>query len=540
MSALVMLSLFVGAVTMSMTESMADMKKEDEEKQKAKMRAKQLKKLAETKRRDSLRSVSDLEGDGGTQSPSRMTFRAMSNLPLFSEMVGLGNPAAEKVEEHSRMKRLMLGAWDGVDLHSLMDDDRKSFTNPLRQSYYDLSLRAKTIVEDPRFVNFITLVIVAAGALVGLQTYPGYAEDEVTLRCETDDCVLVGQIDFVILLIFTLEIGLKFIAADNAPMRVLTDAWNLFDFLIVLGSWTLGGGMITMLRLLRLLRVLKLVKAFPQLQVIVQALMMGMASIGYIGVILVLVFYVFAIIGMMLFGGEDGNDPHHFGNLLISMLSLFRASTFEDWTDLMYINMHGCDQYGYSEMPHKCTNPKALGVWSAIYFVVFVVIGGLVLLTLFIGVVTTSMDEAQSRQKEEAEIEEKIQELQSEKGINPQEIEVYRKIFVMLDLDGGGTIEEEELRVGLESIGKTPTDEELRAMLKQVDEDESGEIDLAEFVVFMVNLKLQKEEAGEEERREARKEWEKEYPHPEEGDEGDKGEGGGGWGKGSAKIYVGS
>ena len=58
MSALVMLSLFVGAVTMSMTESMADMKKEDEEKQKAKMRAKQLKKLAETKRRDSLRSVS--------------------------------------------------------------------------------------------------------------------------------------------------------------------------------------------------------------------------------------------------------------------------------------------------------------------------------------------------------------------------------------------------------------------------------------------------------------------------------------------------
>lgn len=77
----------------------------------------------------------------------------------------------------------------------------------------------------------------------------------------------------------------------------------------------------------------------------------------------------------------------------------------------------------------------------------------------------------------------------------------------MLDLDGGGTIEEDELRVGLESIGKTPTDAELAEMLKQVDEDESGEIDLAEFIQFMYNLKITKSAASDKDVEIAKKDW---------------------------------
>eukprot|EP00520_Triparma_pacifica_P006268 CAMPEP_0118662880 /NCGR_PEP_ID=MMETSP0785-20121206/17080_1 /TAXON_ID=91992 /ORGANISM="Bolidomonas pacifica, Strain CCMP 1866" /LENGTH=824 /DNA_ID=CAMNT_0006556479 /DNA_START=20 /DNA_END=2491 /DNA_ORIENTATION=- len=519
-SALVMLSLFVGAVTMSMTESMEEMKKEDEEKQKAKMKAKQLKKMAESQSLRKSTSVGLSDSDEGKSTRERSSRRMSTN--RLSIMVGLGDTLGDNLAQQNRMKKLMLGAWEGVDLESLMHEEVKVFANPIRNAYYQLAMKSKTLVEDSRFVNFITLVIMAAGALVGLQTYEGYAEVEVEcvkpceikFVCETDACRTVGAIDFVILIIFTLEIGLKFIAADNAPLRVLKDPWNAFDFLIVLGSIFLGGGMITMLRLLRLLRVLKLVKAFPQLQVIVSALMMGMASIGYIGVILVLVFYVFAIVGMILF---KDNDPWHFDNLHISMLSLFRASTFEDWTDIMYINMYGCDQYGYSEWPDQCTKPKALGAISALYFVFFVIIGGLVLLTLFIGVVSTSMDEAQASQKEEQEMEEKVKEIQEEKGVSPKQIEVYRQIFDMLDLDGGGTIEEEELRVGLQSIGKNPSDDELAAMLKQVDEDESGEIDIAEFITFMLNLKEGRETTGQEDKDKARKDWEKKYGNSNKG-----------------------
>ena len=49
------------------------------------------------------------------------------------------------------------------------------------------------------------------------------------------------------------------------------------------------------------------------------------------------------------------------------MLSLFRVATGEDWTDIMYINMYGCDKYGYSDdhnlpLPSDCTHPKDMEV----------------------------------------------------------------------------------------------------------------------------------------------------------------------------------
>lgn len=37
------------------------------------------------------------------------------------------------------------------------------------------------------------------------------------------------------------------------------------------------------------------------------------------------------------------------------MITLFRCSTLEDWTDVMYINMHGCQYYGYGGgLEHLC------------------------------------------------------------------------------------------------------------------------------------------------------------------------------------------
>ena len=171
--------------------------------------------------------------------------------------------------------------------------------------------------------------------------------------------------------------------------------------------------MITMLRLLRLLRVLKLVKSLPQLQLIVDALVQGLASIGYIGVILVLVFYVFAILGMTLF---RKNDPWHFGTLARAMLTLFRCSTLEDWTDVMYINMYGCKNYGYNDHPWECTNSQESWWLALIYFVVFTVLGSLVLLTLFIGVVCTSMAEAQDKQAIEKDVEDRATSIKNSLG----------------------------------------------------------------------------------------------------------------------------
>ena len=37
----------------------------------------------------------------------------------------------------------------------------------------------------------------------------------------------------------------------------------------------------------------------------------------------------------------------------VALLSLFRVATGEDWTDVMYISIYGCEFYGYDgPQPH--------------------------------------------------------------------------------------------------------------------------------------------------------------------------------------------
>mmetsp|Transcript_14306 Transcript_14306/g.29405 ORF Transcript_14306/g.29405 Transcript_14306/m.29405 type:complete len:927 (+) Transcript_14306:101-2881(+) len=496
-SALVMLSLFIGAVTMSMTESMEQMKEEQEEATRLRMKVKQIKKMnaqkEEMQRRNSTLQeaalVDAMKGteEGGKKDDDEGEKGAQKSFTIMGAL-GFGGNEEEKEQEQAQMTNMLVNIWDGADLDEMVNRVKTDEVtgSPGRVLWWHLSLFMKSIADSSKFQNFIIAVILVAGTMVGIQTFKEFEEE---------NRVALESIDAVILYIFIVEIVIKMVAEDVYPLRFFISGWNCFDFLIVVGSLALAGtssgGMMQMLRLLRLLRVLKLVKAFPQLQVIVNALMMGLSSIGFIGIILLLVFYMCAILGMMLFAE---NDPLHFGNLQISMLTLFRAATLEDWTDLMYINMYGCHKYGYSGYMEKyCTVPYPLGgetYWTAgVFFIFFTLLGALVLLTLFIGVVTTSMDEAQEAQNEEKAIEESIKEIQKNENLTDDEIETFLKVFQMLDLDGGGTIEEEELRVGLQSVGKDPTDEEMQQMMHDVDEDDSGEIDPAEFVQFMVNIR---------------------------------------------------
>ena len=129
----------------------------------------------------------------------------------------------------------------------------------------------------------------------------------------------------------------------------------------------------------------------------------------------------------------------------------------------------------------QCVAPSPSPI-AFYYFFIFVVIGALVLLTLFVGVVSTAMDEASEQQKDSTETSARIREIAEVEGITDDQVENYCAVFAMLDLDNGGTIEDEELRIGLRQIGREPSDFELSEMMRQVDENESGAIDMAEFV----------------------------------------------------------
>jgi voltage-gated sodium channel len=244
----------------------------------------------------------------------------------------------------------------------------------------------KKIANAAWFQNFVTVVILLAGVLVGIETYPAMVERHHT-ALHLGDQIILG--------IFVLEILVKMGAEGKRPWRYFLDPWNVFDFIIVAACFLpFEGNAVTVLRLLRLLRVLKLVKALPKLQILVGALLKSIPSMVYVSVLLLMLFYVYAVAAVFLFGE---NDPLHFQDLEIAMLSLFRVVTLEDWTDIMYINMYGCDRYGYSaDSVVLCTKPTAYPLIAALFFVSFVLTGTMVILNLFIGVIMNGMDEAQA------------------------------------------------------------------------------------------------------------------------------------------------
>ena len=252
-----------------------------------------------------------------------------------------------------------------------------------------------SITNSKIFQNTITSVIIFAGALVGFETYP-----ELVQKFH----VQIEWLNTLILAIFTVEIVVKMGAEGNKPWFYFKDPWNVFDFIIVAVCFLpIDSQYAMILRLMRLLRVLKLIRALPRLQVLVIALMKSIPSMGYISLFLFLLFYIYAVTGTFLF---SQNDPIHFGNLQTSLLSLFRVVTLEDWTDVMYIQMKGCAGYEYySGIGKPCLNSQAYPWIGQIYFVSFVLIGTMIILNLFIGVIMNGMDEARRELENENEAE---------------------------------------------------------------------------------------------------------------------------------------
>jgi voltage-gated sodium channel len=119
----------------------------------------------------------------------------------------------------------------------------------------------------------------------------------------------------------------------------------------------------------------------PRLQFLVSALFKSLGSMGYVGVLLLLLFYIYAVIGVSLFGTGDAEN---FGSIPVTMLTLFRIITLEGWVEVMNAQF-------------------AAGVsGSAVvtYFISFILIGTMIMLNLFIGIILNGMTEMQAEADE--------------------------------------------------------------------------------------------------------------------------------------------
>jgi voltage-gated sodium channel len=261
------------------------------------------------------------------------------------------------------------------------------------------------LVASAPFNRFVTGVIVFAAVLVGLETYPPLMARYGPALHLLNDLVLA---------IFALEVLLRMGALWPRPLRYFLDGWNVFDFLIVVGSLLPGlGAYAVAARLLRLLRVLRLIRTLPDLQIILGALLRSIPSIGYVLLLMLLLLYVYAVAGVFLFGA---NDPFHFGNLHTALLTLFSILTLEGWVDVLRIQYFGCARF---ELPNPalCTQPQAQPLVAVVYMVSFVLLGTLVFLNLLVGIIVNSMDEMrkslQERKAPSSDLEARLEEVQA-------------------------------------------------------------------------------------------------------------------------------
>ena len=228
-------------------------------------------------------------------------------------------------------------------------------------------LQASTIknylntLNNNKFFQFVIIsVIVLSALMIGVKTYD---VDPVYLK-------LLTFIDIAITYLFLFEIIVRFIAEGHS-ISFFKKAWNVFDTLIVAVSLIPidDSEVVLLARLIRIFRVLRLISIIPELRILIAALIKALPPMGYVLLLMFIIFYIYAAIGSLLF---DDINPVLWGDILVSMLTLFRVVTFEDWTDVMYETM---EVYPLS--------------W--VFYLTFIFLNAFVFLNMMIGIVIERM-----------------------------------------------------------------------------------------------------------------------------------------------------
>ena len=245
------------------------------------------------------------------------------------------------------------------------------------------------IRENKTFEFFVIFIIIMSALVIGAKTYD---IPQQTLN-------FVRMMDVGITIFFLTEILIRMLAEDRF-VNFFKSGWNIFDFIIVVASLVpVDDSEAALLgRLLRIFRVLRLVSIIPELRVLLNAFVTAIPRMGYVSLLMFIIFYIYAAAGSMFF---HNINPDLWSNISISLLTLFRVATFEDWTDVMYETME-------------------IFPLSWMYYLSFIFIVAFVFLNMMIGIVLETLQkehEKMDRDSGEGEagevhrIEERTQEM---------------------------------------------------------------------------------------------------------------------------------
>jgi voltage-gated sodium channel len=366
----------------------------------------------------------------------------------------------------------------------------------LRRKVARLAKRCRELEEHRYFDGFIYMLISTGGILAGLKTYYHEELDFYTTMFGTFMTVM-----------FTVEMLLKIAAEAWQPWHYLYkhrewQPWNMLDCGVVIGSYSRVVPP-DLLMVFRMLLVLKIMRMRPSLRVSVDSFLAAVAEVGTIGSLISLVFFFFALIGIVLF---KANDPGHFLNLHVAMITLFRVATLDTWSEVMDINVYGCAVFQDLTLPASQTvcdeNASGVGgfvssIAASAYFIVFVVVGTFILLNLFIGVIIIAMEKSMSTMAKEQDVMERARATSQKEDYTEKELLGFHEMFNLMDADQSGSVNLDELALVIELSKTKMTNANVQLLLDGIDADGTGEVDFAEFLEFIVKMKSNGRKKGE-------------------------------------------
>ena len=143
-------------------------------------------------------------------------------------------------------------------------------------------------------------------------------------------------------------------------------------------------------------RVLRMISIIPELRILLVSLVKALPQLGYVMLLMFIIFYIYAAVGSTLF---ENINPVLWGDITISMLTLFRVMTFEDWTDVMYETQ---EEYPLS--------------W--IYYLTFIFFTAFAFLNMVIGIVVNVMERENEKARAEKQAE-LLAELKAQGNVEP-------------------------------------------------------------------------------------------------------------------------
>ncbi|KAH7424696.1 hypothetical protein KP509_11G019800 [Ceratopteris richardii] len=269
---------------------------------------------------------------------------------------------------------------------------------------HNLRKWCQKLVSSRVFTIFIIIVIAVSISVV------------ISMKRDTKLDPVFAKLNIFVFTMFSLEFLMKIIAYGFllTPDPYLGDIYNFLDlFLLILDALFLYPNwqptQLKVIRILSALRPLRLLCRIQGMKVLTTNLLRTIPAVTSVLIFTFVVFSVFSVVGVQMFRGRYascnslvdhkiecvGNDltdaqilgprvwsnpPFHFDNFPAALLSLFVLSTFDNVQD-GFINPAMDIAGPKGSQPKRDASPL-----NAIFFIVFICIGGFFILRMFVGV----------------------------------------------------------------------------------------------------------------------------------------------------------